>query len=76
LEDLSAAERILKWMYKNCNGRVWMRLIWLRRGTTGRLVKMVMILQTAQNEGNSLPIFGNTSFSKRPLFYGVILVGR
>jgi len=26
------------------------------------LVKMVMILQTAQNEGNSLPSFGNTSF--------------
>jgi len=36
------------------------------------LVKMVMILQTAQNEGNSLPSFGNTSFSKRPLFHGVI----
>jgi hypothetical protein len=36
------------------------------------LVQMVMILQIAQNEGNSLPSFGSTSFSKRPLFHGVI----
>ena len=28
------------------------------------LVKMVMILQIAQNKVNSLPSFGNTSFSK------------
>lgn len=36
------------------------------------LVKMVMLFQTAQNEGNSLPSFRNTGFSKMSMFHGVI----
>jgi hypothetical protein len=29
---------ILKWIFKKCNGEEWIALIWLRIGTSGRLL--------------------------------------
>jgi hypothetical protein len=38
-EDLGADRRIiLEWIFRICVGRVWIRFIWLRIGTSGGLL--------------------------------------
>jgi hypothetical protein len=41
LEHLSTDGRILKHITKKQDGRTWNEFMWLRRGTSGRLVNMV-----------------------------------
>ena len=34
-EDLGIDGRILRWVFKNCDGEAWSGLVWLRIGTGG-----------------------------------------